>query len=81
MGRMLAGMTLLSGAMRGSVSTVLSLWPGSWPYQAAMLLLTIHPLTGGPSWERAHQPHGSLDPQSMGFADELARLKDEPRSF
>lgn len=80
-GRMLAGMALLSEAVRGSVPAVLSLWSGSWPHQVAMLLLAIHPMTGGPSWERAHQPHGSLDPQSMGFAGELASLKDEPRSF
>jgi hypothetical protein len=80
-GRLLAGMTLLSEAVRGSVSRVLSLWPGNWPHQAAMLQLAIHPMTGGPSWERAYQPHGSLDPQSMGFANALASLKDEPRSF
>lgn len=80
-GRLLAGVTMLSEAGRRSVSTVLSQWEGGWPHQAAMLLLAIHPLTGGPSWERAHQPHASLDPQTMGFAKALAGLKDVPRSF
>lgn len=80
-GRMIAGWLTLSAQHRSCVSEVLSLWPGSWPFQAARWQLLIHPLTGGTNWEKPVRPHGPLDTQKMDVASPLAALEAVPRSF
>ncbi len=79
-GRAIAGW-MPPGDGQRSVSAVLSLWPGEWPHQAARWQLLIHPLTGGPGWEKEGLRLGPLGTQRMDLRASLAALMVVARSF
>jgi len=80
-GKVIAGWMPWPEGRPRTVARMVASWAGGWAHQAARWMLLIHPLTGGPSWERSPIDHRPLDTHETSMAARLEELKVVPCSL